>query len=190
MRALSFPVPTRLALCLLTLCLMLLPPPSTAQEANPRVSPLLAELVYGLYCAQEPDRRDPAPGTASGVINMVPMIPDFQFRQKLVPAEIGIGFGVLATAPPDVLHDPVTVTVTHPPYPDSGIEVEQWITDVDDGQNLMGFSFDHAHELVLGEWTFTAHTLAGEELFHIAFEVIAPELMPQVISTCFGSFMS
>lgn len=188
MRALSRSVPLflSLALCFLT--------PAVAQEANPRVSPLLAELVYGAYCAQEPDRRDPAPGTASGVINMVPLIPDFQFRQKLIPAEIGIGFGVLATAPPGVLHDPVTVTVTHPPYPVggtySGIEVEQWITDVDDGLNLMGFTFDHAHELVLGEWTFSAHTLAGEELFHIAFEVIAPELMPQVVSTCFGAFMS
>lgn len=172
------------------LCLLTLAPPAVAQEVNPRVSPLLQDLVYGLYCAQEPDRRDPAPGTASGVINLVPVIPDFQFRQKLVPAEIGIGFGVLATAPPGVLHDPVTVTVTHPPYPDSGIEVETWVTDIDDTLNLMGFSFDHAHELVLGEWTFSAHTLSGDELFHIAFQVVAPELLPQVISTCFGSFMS
>ncbi|GAB5448847.1 DUF3859 domain-containing protein [Gymnodinialimonas sp.] len=177
-------------LCTAFLCALLLAVPATAQQTNPRVSPLLADLIYGLYCAQEPDRRDPAPGTASGVINLVPLIPDFQFRQKLVPAEIGIGFGVLATAPPGVLHDPVTVTVTHPPYPDSGIEVETWVTDIDDGLNLIGFSFDHAHELVLGEWTFSAQTLDGEELFHIAFEVIAPELMPQVISACFGSFMS
>lgn len=165
--------------------------PAYAQQAsNPRVSPLLADLTYGLYCAQDPERRDPAPETASGVINIVPVIPEFQFRQKLVPAEIGIGFGVLAQAPLGALYDPVTVTVTHPPYAETGIEVEQWITDIDAGQNLMGFSFDHGYELVLGEWTFTATTQDGEELFHIAFEVIAPELMPQVISTCFGSFMS
>lgn len=160
------------------------------QAANPRVGPQIADLLYGLYCAQEPDRRDPAPATASGLINIVPVIPDFQFRQKLVPAQVGIGFGVVVSAPPGVLHDPATVTVNHPPYPDSGIEVEQWITDIDDGANLIGFSFDHAHELVLGEWTFSAATSTGEELFHIAFEVIAPELMPQVISACFGSFSS
>lgn len=165
--------------------------PAMAQQAsNPRVSPLLADLVYGIYCAQDPERRDPAPETASGVINIVPTIPDFPFRQKLVPADIGIGFGVLATPPLGAFYGETTVTVTHPPYPDSGIEVEQWITEIDAGQNLMGFSFDHAHELVLGEWTFSAHTLDGEELFHIAFEVIAPELMPQVISACFGSFLS
>ncbi|ABD53450.1 DUF3859 domain-containing protein [Jannaschia sp. CCS1] len=161
-----------------------------AQDANPRVSPLLDDLAYGLYCAQEPERRDPAPETASGVINIVPVIPELRFRQKLVPAEIGIGFGVIVSAPLGVILDPVTVTVTHPPYADSGIETEQWVTDVDAGPNLMGFTFDHPYELVLGEWTFSAVTLDGEEVFHISFEVIAPELMPQVISACFGSFLS
>ena len=182
----------RILSLLFTLCIALgLSLPASAQQANnPRVSPLLADLVYGLYCAQDPERHDPAPETASGVINIVPVIPDFQFRQKLVPAEVGIGFGVLARAPLGVTFDPVTVTVTHPPYGDSGIEVEQWVTDIDAGQNLMGFSFDHSHELVLGEWTFSATTQDGQELFHIAFEVVAPEFMPQVISTCFGSFMS
>ncbi|MEX3016948.1 DUF3859 domain-containing protein [Gymnodinialimonas hymeniacidonis] len=181
-----------LARILLALALIL-PASAFAQSetANPRISDRIGELIYGIYCAQEPERRDPAPDTASGHLNIVPIIPDFQFRQKLVPAEIGIGFGVLATATPGMLHDPVTVTVTHPPYPDSGIEVERWITDVDDlGPSLMGFSFDTANELLLGEWTFSAHTLDGEELFHIAFEVVQPELMPQVVSTCFGSFMS
>lgn len=165
--------------------------PATAQQtANPRISPAIAELVYGAYCAQRPEAEEPAPDTASGVINIVPLIPDFQFRQKIVPAEIGIGFGVLASAPPGVLLDPVTVTVTHPPYLDSGIEVEQWVTDIDAGQNLMGFSFDHTTELVLGEWTFSAHSASGEELFFISFEVVEPAFMPQVIRTCFGSFMS
>ena len=95
------------ALALLTVLLFTSTPLAAQQSNTPRISPQIAELVYGLYCAQEPDRRDPAPATASGVINIVPMIPDFRFRQKLVPAEIGIGFGVLASALPGVLHDPV-----------------------------------------------------------------------------------
>lgn len=182
MRALRLPLTIAVALIPFAL-------PADAQS-TPRVSPLLDEFIYGLYCAQEPERRDPAPATASGVINIVPLIPDFQFRQQLVPAEIGIGFGVIASTPPGTLYDPVTVTVTHPPYAETGIEVEQWVTDIGDGQNLMGFSFDHASELVLGEWTFTAETLDGVEMFHIAFEVVAPEFLPQVISSCFGSFLS
>lgn len=169
----------------------LAPAQVAAQEGNPRVGPGLAELVYGVYCAQDPIREDPAPETASGVINIVPTPPDFAFRQKLVPAEIGVGFGVLATAPPGVLHDAVTVTVTHPPYPDTGVTVERWITDIDAlSPSLMGFSFDQPNELVLGEWTFSAVTATGEELFYIAFEVVEPGLMPNVMDACFGSFVS
>ncbi|WP_341863491.1 DUF3859 domain-containing protein [Gymnodinialimonas sp. 57CJ19] len=179
-----------LSIVLLTLAVSFASP-TLAQDAAPaRVSPLLSDFIYGLYCTQEPDRRDPAPATASGVINIVPVVPDFPFHQTIVPAQLGIGFGVLASAPLGATYAPVTVTVTHPPYPDNDITVEQWITDIDAGRNLMGFSFDHAHELVLGPWTFSATTLEGEELFHIAFEVVAPELLPQVISTCFGAFTS
>ncbi len=165
-------------------------PVSAQQDPNPRLGPDLDQLVYGAYCAQEPDREAPAPDTASGTINIVPTIPDFRFRQKIIPAQIGIGFGVLAWAPPGVVMEPVTAIVTHPPYPDSGITTESWMTDLDDGPNLMGFSFDRASELVLGEWTFSALSPEGEELFFISFEVVAPELMPNIIEACFGSFLS
>jgi hypothetical protein len=173
---------------LVSLCLT---PPAVAQAEGPaRVSPRLAAFEHGIYCAQEPERRDPAPATASGEINIVPMIPNFAFNQRRVPAEIGIGFGVLVSALPGALYEPVTVTVTHPPYSRDEITVEQWVTDIDDGRNLMGFSFDHDFELVLGEWTFSATTLEGEELYHIAFEVVAPERLPEVVAACFGAFTS
>ncbi len=180
--------PAALLPCLL--CAAALTGAAQAQDADPRTSPLLADLVYGVYCAQEPERRDPAPETASGTINIVPAIPDFRFRQRLVPAEIGIGFGVLASAPPDTYLEPVTVTVTHPPYADTGITTERWVTDIDEAPNLMGFSFDTASELVLGEWTFSAVNAEGEELYFVSFEVVAPELMPQIMSVCFDSFIS
>jgi hypothetical protein len=184
-------MPLRRLSALLISLLLTLPAMAQEQQGNPRISPGIAELDYGIYCAQEPERRDPAPDTASGVLNIVPVIPEFQFRQKLVPAELDIGFGVLVTAAPGLIHDPVTVTVTHPPYPDSGIEVETWVSNIEDlSPSLMGFSFDTPNELLLGEWTFSAHTMDGEELFHIAFEVVQPELMPQVLSSCFGSFTS
>jgi hypothetical protein len=57
-----------------------------------------------------------------------------------------------------MVHDPVTITVTHPPFPDSGIEVERWTTRLGwEEFNLTGFSFDVPEELVLGTWTFEAH---------------------------------
>lgn len=162
-------------------------------ESGPpvRVNPdAIAELVYGIYCAEEPVRTEEAPETASGVINIVPDVPQIRFAQAIVPAALDIGFGVLSRPPDGVVHDPVTITVVHPPFPGSGIEVERWITRFDDRRfNLTGFSFDVPEEMVLGTWTFTAH--AGEtELFHVTFEVVPPELATGVINECQMGFTS
>ncbi|MFW5655593.1 MAG: DUF3859 domain-containing protein [Roseicyclus sp.] len=150
----------------------------------------IAELVYGVYCAAEPVRTEDAPETASGVINIVPDIPEIRFAQRIVPAALDVGFGILSRAPEGIVHDPVTITVTHPPFPDSGIEVERWITRLDDeGLSLTGFSFDVPQELVLGTWTFSAH--AGEtELFHVTFEVVPPDLARDVLAICQSAFTS
>lgn len=156
-----------------------------------RVNPdAIAELVYGIYCAEEPVRTEDAPETASGVVNIVPEIPRIRFAQSVVPAALDIGFGVLSRTPPGVVHDPVTITVTHPPFPGSGIEVERWVTRLDDLDfNLTGFSFDMPEELVLGTWTFTAHS-GGAELFHVTFEVVPPELATGVMAECQMGFTS
>jgi hypothetical protein len=181
----------RLALALPALCLALLPGLAPAQGEAVRVDPeLVAELVFGVYCAQEPVRTEVAPETASGVINIVPDLPDIRFAQTVVPAALDIGFGVLSRAPEGVVHDTVTITVTHPPFPDSGIEVERWVTRIGPEEfSLTGFSFDVPEELVTGTWTFEAH--AGErELFHIAFEVVPPEMAAPVIAACQMGFTS
>lgn len=179
----------RRALPSLFLLAYLLPGPLAAQDRmageDVRVDPdLIAELVYGVYCAEEPVRTEAAPETASGVINIVPDLPRIRFAQRIVPAALDIGFGVLSRAPEGMAHDPVTITVTHPPFPESGIEVERWTTSLaGDEFNLTGFSFDVPGELVTGTWTFTAH--AGEtELFHVAFEVVPPDLAAPVLAEC------
>ena len=156
-----------------------------------RVNPdLIAELVYGIYCAEEPVRTEEAPEPASGVINIVPDLPRIRFAQTVVPAAIDIGFGVLSRPAEGLVLDPVTITVTHPPFPESGIEVERWVTRFDwEDFNLTGFSFDVPGELVLGTWTFTAHA-AGVELFHVAFEVVPPDLAAGVLAECQMGFTS
>jgi hypothetical protein len=160
-------------------------------DAAIRVNPdAIAELVFGVYCAADPVRTEEAPETASGVINIVPHIPEIRFAQTIVPAALDIGFGVLSRAPVGVLHDPVTITVTHPPFPGSGIEVERWVTQIDgDGLNLTGFSFDIPEELVLGPWSFSAH-MGATELFHVTFEVVPPDLAPDVLTDCGRGFTS
>ena len=158
--------------------------------ANPQVGPGLATLDYGIYCAETPDIVEEAPGTASGVINLVAEIPVLRWRQLVVPDDIGIGFGVIVEPHPGETLEPVIVTVTHPPFPDSGIEVEQWITTIEsDSQSLMGFSFELPEEQVHGEWTFSA-SYEGEELYHIAFEVVPGSALPNMVITCMGGALS
>ncbi len=161
------------------------------RDAGIRVDPdLIAELVYGIYCSEEPIRTEEAPETASGVINIVPGLPRIRFAQQIVPATLDIGFGVLSRAPDGMVHDNVTITVTHPPFPGSGIEVERWTTRLGwEEFNLTGFSFDMPEELVTGPWTFTA-TSGGRELFHVAFEVVQPDVASPVLAECQPGFTS
>ena len=174
---------------------LLLALPVSAQTGDPalpiRVDPDgIAELVFGVYCAEPPARVEEAPDTATGILNIVPRLPDIRFAQQVVPAAVGIGFGVLSRATPGVVHDPVTVTVTHPPYPDSGISVETWVTTIDDlDLGLTGFSFDTEGELVTGTWSFTA-TTGTRELYHVSFDVVPPELAGQVMATCQMAYTS
>jgi hypothetical protein len=156
-----------------------------------RVNPdLIAELVFGVYCAEQPIRTEDAPETASGVVNIVPDLPRIRFSQTIVPAALDIGFGILSRAPEGMVHDPVTITVTHPPFPGSGIEVERWTTRLGwESFNLTGFSFDVPEELALGTWTFSAHA-GGEELFHVTFEIVPPDLAPAVMTDCQMGFTS
>lgn len=173
-------------------CLALVAGAGTAQEAppNPFVSDALSALRYGIYCAQEPSEVRAAPDTAAGVVNLVTELPRIRFEQLVVPAAIGIGFGVIAQVPPGRSYDPVTVTVTHPPFPDSGVAVERWQTDLTDlGPGLMGFSFEYDTELVTGEWTFSAEA-EGERLFHIAFQVVPQAAAPQIPIACMGGAIS
>lgn len=164
--------------------------PDDPAAVNPFVSDRIASLVHGVYCADGPIDLEAAPGTAAGVVNIVPDLPEMRAVTTLVPAQIGIGFGVLATPQAGLTLDPVDVTITHPPYPDSGIEVEHWQTRLDgDRTGLVGFSFEVEGELVTGPWRFQA-SHEGEILFDMRFDVVQPSRLPELTQGCGVAILS
>ncbi len=170
---------------------MALPQAILAQDLpNPFKSDLIDSLQYGVYCAEGPIELQEAPDTAAGVVNIVPGLPEMRAVTTLVLAQIGIGFGIVVEARDGLVLDPATVTITHPPYPDTGIEVERWVTSIDgDGPGLIGFSFEVDSELVTGRWTFEAEH-QGELVFRIDFEVVPPALLPDLAQGCSGAILS
>jgi hypothetical protein len=157
---------------------------------NPYASDLIESFVHGVYCAEAPIDLEEAPDTAAGVVNIVPGLPEMRRITTLVPAQLGIGFGVLVEAREGLVLDPLVVTITHPPYPDSGVEVERWVTGIDGvGPGLVGFSFELETELVTGPWTFEAEH-EGEIVFRVSFEVVPPALLPDLAQGCAGAILS
>jgi len=169
-----------------------LPVAAAAQDLpNPFLSDAVETLIHGVYCAEAPVSLETAPDTAAGVVNIVPNLPEMRAVTTLVPAQIGVGFGVLVTAPEGGAIDPARITITHPPYPDSGIEVERWQTAIPEGEpGLIGFSFEVESELVTGPWVMLAEDESGAMLFRVAFEVVPPALLPDLAQGCSGAILS
>lgn len=164
---------------------------AVASPERPFVNPdLVAELIFGAYCAEEPVRTEEAPGTVAGVVNIVPRLPDIRFVQQVVPAAIDIGFGVLVRGQPGPPLTPVTVTITHPPFRGTGRTEQTWETSLDgDALGLIGFSFDTDEELVLGDWRITV-TKGETMIFDVPFEIVPPGAARAVVSTCLDGNMS
>lgn len=148
----------------------------------------MAEFTFGIYCPGDPIRRDEAPGTASGTINIVEAPPEFLVETQRIPAVPGVGFGILVGLKPGAVLD-ATVTVRHPPFTGSGVTEEFWVTNLDDSPSLNGFTFEHAYELQPGLWTYSA-AVEGIEIYRIDFEVVEPSAAPELAGICAGAILS
>ena len=145
-------------------------------------TPGVAEFDYGYFCALEPVDEGVAEGTISGTVAYVEGPPPFISRGSLVPARIGVGFGVHVRVLPEY-EGMVTVHVEHPPMGPDGVTRQVWVTDLSaDEQEYLGYSFDHSYELVTGPWRMTA-TANGRVIYDASFEVLDPALMPPVVCT-------
>lgn len=161
-------------------------------EPGMRLAPEVAGLVRGLICAPpEGDRRE-APDTAAGWIH-VPAAPIEILQEGFTaPALLGTGFGVRYILEGTILEGagaplPVRYTVGHPPLPPAGTTQQSWDSFVLPGTpEQVFFQFDIEEELQPGRWSFAAHS-GTRELFHVAFDVVAPDTVPHLTGLCRGA---
>ena len=140
---------------------------ATPVAAEQIIGPGIAELDVGVICPSITGRVD------------------FAAHTTVVPAELGMGFGVRARATaPQGLTD-VAVVIHHPPFPDSAGEDALVYRAAISGQGPSGFffRFESEEELALGDWSLSA-LQDGALLYRVDFRVVDPEPGDQLLRTC------
>ena len=163
------------------LALALLATPCGAAPADPVHGPEIGTLEVGIFCALQAMDRMPAPGTASGWIH----VPTTEIRfhwpdRQVVPAAIGLAFGVKALAAPGWSGAAVEARVTRP----GRSRAETWETFISDSrESIAFFRFDSESELDPGLWTFEAWQ-GDARLYRVEFEVVPAAALPEIVEAC------
>lgn len=149
------------------------------------LSPRVASLTAGLFCAPPEGERRPAPDTTAGWVHVPDEPVEMVAEGQVAPALLGMGFGVRYTLR-DVADARIRYIVTHPPMPPGGATVESWESTVSAGYaDTTFFQFDFEHELLLGDWTFAA-SIEGDEIFSVGFTVRPAAAVPALLGLCQG----
>lgn len=164
-----------LALCL---CVAFSAAAALAELSSPIVGPGITIQEMGIYCRTDTEATEPAPETALGYIFVLDQIPEFAFKQRLVPARLGVSFGLVVTADRDIAGARIDT------WRPGATSADIWYSDFTAGvPRMRGFSFDFADELVTGLWRMEAYD-GDTMLYSVAFDVRPGSEMPGVTSDC------
>jgi len=138
----------------------------------------VTDVEYGLVCDLPISGTEIAPDTDKGEINVIDGDFTFSTHGNVVPAVLGMSFGVKArTISPDHIEG-VLFKSTHPPLKDSGVTEESWIGSIGPEEySSQLYSFEVPTELVTGEWSLSAHK-DGELIYYTRFNVVDPDKAP------------
>ncbi|MCH2093716.1 MAG: DUF3859 domain-containing protein [Rhodobacteraceae bacterium] len=163
---------------------------SSAATLSLAYDPERLALAQGVYCKQETVDTLAAPNTEAGEINLFERSPDFLAETNVIPALLGIGFGIKVETLDGAFYDPVEVTVTHPPFQHTGTTTQRYMSTIGGtGGSIVAYSFDIPRELAVGTWTFTVSTM-DETLYTATFEIVAPGQAPNYAALCAGDLTS
>ncbi len=170
-----------------SLALLLTALPAAATEDF--IDGKLWRLKAGLICPSDKIVHIPAPDTMLGHIRRTHG-EQVVVSTRTVPMVKSLGFGIDVRPKGPRIFDPVTVTITHPPYKGTDITTESWQAAIRPGRsNLNYFVFELDEEMVPGTWTFSL-TYEDRMLLQSSFEVVQPEDYPNVKGLCDGELIS
>lgn len=154
---------------------------AVAGPAAPVTAPEIARIEVGVFCALQAMDRMPAPGTDAGWIHVPTGEVGFHWPdQRVVPAAIGIAFGVKATGIPGWASTAAEARVFRP-----GRKVpEAWKTGISDaGASIAFFRFDKEAELDPGLWVFEVWD-GDRRLYRVEFDVVPAAGLPEIVEAC------
>ncbi|MEL6208005.1 MAG: DUF3859 domain-containing protein [Pseudomonadota bacterium] len=129
-------------------------------------------LDYGLVCGPRDGVDVAAPETDSGTVRRFEGPASIVVTTDRIALEPGATFGVSVVVPPPGA-PVVTMTVIHPPFRETGTEVERYTTTFEAlTPQLNAFTFDLHREMVPGLWTFVAEA-DGAVIYRVSFTVTA-----------------
>lgn len=154
---------------------------AAAEPLPPAPGPVVAEIEVGVFCALQAMNRRPAPGTRTGWIHVPEGEITFHWPgRQVVPARLGIAFGVKARLRPGTF---VAFGEMRVYRPGSGTP-EVWDSAFGDlDASIAFFRFDHDHELIPGLWRFEAWD-ATARLYSVEFEVVPAAAAPEIADAC------
>lgn len=143
----------------------------------------ILDAQAGIFCSTKTDRRDPAPGTVSGYIDIVEDM-ELRARTTVVPIVQGLTFGVSYTGARDV--GDVTSVIRHPPFRGLGRTEQTTERTVLEGVTTIAlYTFDHGYEMVAGPWSIEV-VEGGRTVLTASFEAVAPTSAPDLVGLCAG----
>ena len=165
---------------------LLLATPALAEGGGFVEDPLVLE-DYGVVCEVELQGRRAAPGTESGLLNIIDQQREIDVTTRAVPAEIGLSFGIRATLEPGHVIEDLRVVVEHPPMGPNAVTVERWDAEANAGTTMVNlFTFEHDYERVQGKWVFRLMS-GADTLLEQRFVVFPAGTVPAVQQACFGA---
>lgn len=140
----------------------------------------ITDLQVGVLCSPRVLDRTDAPETKLGYTNTVKGPPSIRFEQQIVPAALGISFGVMFTS------DRVLTNVRNLTYRPGSTQPDVYYSQIDAAPGrYRGFGFEFPEELELGLWRL--ESWQGDQLlFRAEFDVVPEASLPEFAAQCQG----